>query len=477
MANQKRYIIQKSIRTEPQSGRQVAVIGGGITGLSAGWALKRRGADVLVLESQDRPGGAVQTVAKSGYLAECGPNTLQVNALEHILLLGELGLGESLQLPTPAARNRYIVKAGELLPAPDGPAALLRSPLFRTSAKLRLLKEPFIKPSPESEEISLASFVQRRLGSEPLQWAVDPFVSGIYAGDAQQLSVKHAFETLYRLEQEGGSLFRGALKSMKARKASGRYRPKAFLASFPSGLDALPQAFARHLEASLHCGCSLNRIQKTDTGWQLQWHDGTLGKAVTRVFDAVVVACPVPAMVALPFEDGIASALQPLADIVHPPLASWVLGFPREAVRHALDGFGALVPSCENRDLLGVLFNSTLFPGRAPEGHVTMTAFIGGLRKPDLARLPQAEQRERVLKGLDALLGISAEPSFEHRTYWEHSIPQYNIGYGRYLELADRVETEHPGLHLAGNWRGGIALGNCLSNGLELGRQLASVES
>ena len=442
----------------------VAVVGGGITGLTAAWRLHAQGHRVTLFESADRLGGAVSTVARDGWLIESGPNSLLESPHFDALVAG-LGLESERLYAAPAAKNRYLVRDGRLVPVPMAPHKLLTTPLFSLRTKLRLFAEPFMRARVRPADVSLAVFVRDHFGQEIVDYAINPLVAGIYAGDPETLSTKYAFAKLWEIEQTHGSLIRGQIAAMKERRARGE-KPAARIASFARGLQTLPAALAAQLPAgairtrtpviSLSPGRPWKLVSRRD------------GLAATDEFDAVVLALPAAALAQLPIGPAGENPLAALQQVDYPPVASLFLGFRREQVAHPLDGFGALVPAVEHRAILGVLFSSTLFPGRAPEGHVALTVYVGGTRQPDLARLAPEVLRGRVLADLRDLLGVSGDPVFTHATFWPHAIPQYNLGYERFLEAMTNAEARHAGLFIGGHVRDGISVANCITAGQRL---------
>ncbi len=345
------------------------------------------------------------------------------------------------------------------------PHRILTTPLFSLRTKLRLLMEPFTRARVRPADVSLAAFVRDHFGQEIVDYAINPLVAGIYAGDPEMLSTKYAFAKLWEIEQSHGSLIRGQIAAMKQRRARGE-APASRIVSFTRGLQTLPAALAAKLPAgairtrtpviSLSSGPSWKLVSRRD------------GLAATDEFDAVVLALPAAALAHLPMGPAEEKPLAALELVDYPPIASLFLGFRREQVAHPLDGFGALLPEVEHRSILGVLFSSTLFPGRAPDGHVALTVYVGGTRQPDLARLPPEVLRPRVLADLRDLLGVSGDPVFTHATFWPHAIPQYNLGYERFLDAMAHAETQHPGLFIGGHVRDGISVANCIAAGQRL---------
>ncbi|HEX2636022.1 MAG TPA: protoporphyrinogen oxidase [Gemmatimonadales bacterium] len=441
----------------------VAVVGGGIAGLTAAYRLKQRGTRVVVYEAGDRVGGSIRTERRDGYIAELGPNALASPSPPLRALIAELGLEPSLLPASPAAKNRYVIRKGKLLPLPLSPQALLTTRLLSNGAKLAVFGEPLVEAGESPVEESVATFVRRRFNQEVLDYVANPFVGGIYAGDPEQLSVRLALPKLYALERTHGSVIKAFGSMMRARKrdaAAGAAAVAGGLMSFRSGLSELPEALGRALHSEIRLRAPVTQLRAGPRGW-------TVGAAFqqSELYDGVVWAAPAHRVDELDLDFPGADRLRTLASISHPPVAVLGLGFRREDVAHPLDGFGFLVPEVERRHVLGVIFASTLFPGRAPEGHVTLTAFVGGVRNPDLANADLPTITARVLDDLRALLGARGEPTFRTFGYWPKAIPQYDLTYGRYREIMDDVERRNPGLALAGSYREGISIAEVVASG------------
>ncbi len=440
----------------------VAVIGGGITGLTAAWHLREQGVPVVVFEASAGAGGVISSLRQDGWLHEAGPNSLLEGSASVAGFVDALGLGPRRLYAADAAKNRYVVRDGRLVAVPASPLGFLKTRLFSWSAKFGLLGEPFRARSPADCEESVSDFVVRRLGREFLDYAVNPFVGGVYAGDPNRLSVRYAFPKLHALEQQHGSLLRGAFKQ---RNPTGGPRGRIF--SFPDGLAELPLTLARSLGDTLRTATRVQTVRRTATGWEVV--AGADGAMRTDAFSAVVCALPADALAELHFEHvpG-AEKLAELHAIEHPPVVSVFTGYRRENVAHPLDGFGLLMPEVEHRRVLGTLFSSTLFPGRAPAGHVALTTFIGGTRWPTLTQLDDTGLRHLVGEELGSLLGVRGEPVYCDVRRWPRAIPQYTLGYGRFKKLFAKVEAAAPGLHFGGNARDGISLANCIESGRRL---------
>ncbi|HTB62719.1 MAG TPA: protoporphyrinogen oxidase [Opitutales bacterium] len=445
--------------------KRLLVIGGGLTGLSAAWHAQRAGAEVRVLESSKQAGGVIQSVRDEGFLTETGPNTLMAAKPEVMKIIADLGLANEVVAAAPAAKERFIVRGGKLVAAPMSLGSFLTTPLLTTTAKFRLLGEPWAKVRGATEgDESLADFARRRLGAETFSYGLEPFVAGIFAGDPEKLAVRHALPRLQAMETEHGSIARGLLKAKKRQTAPGAPR----LISFQDGMAALPGALAKQLGDALILSAKLTALERDPSGgWSASWTT-SLGETQEK-FDGVVLAVPAYALSTLPLPVALAAALVPLAKIEYPPVSVALLGYPRHAVGHPLDGFGVLVPAVEKLSILGVLFNSTLFPGRAPAGQVLLTVFVGGARQPELAALPNDESQSRVMMDLKKLLLVTQSPVYQKIIRWPRAIPQYNLGYQTQLEAMDAAEKAWPGLVLAGSYRGGVSMPQCLESGRAAG--------
>lgn len=469
--------------------RTVAVVGAGITGLVAAYELRRRGLHVTLYEASGQTGGAIRTSHTDGFLAEHGPNSFVTSGPVEALL-AQLDLHEEVVVANPQANRRYIVRDGMLQPFPMTPLAMLRTPLFSLRAKLRVLLEPLVRTRAGADE-SIASFVRRRLGHEVLDYAVDPFISGIFAGDSEALSMAHAFPRVFALEQRHGSLSAGlmATRGQKGWQASHAAPPTeggeqaddnpppaapatpARLISFVDGMQTLTDALEASLLGTVRLGCPIRLLHPKEGRWAIE--AGQDGASRPRTVDAVVMATPAHVLAAMELPAGLRQHAALVERVEYPPVSVLTLGFERGDVAHALDGFGMLIPAQEQRSLLGVLFSSSLFPDRAPDGCVAITCFVGGARMPDRAREETDLLVERVLIDLRQLLGVRGEPVFAKHVYWPRAIPQYTVGYQAVKDAADEVERSNPGLYLAGNYRHGVSVGDCMASGLQVAGQVA----
>jgi oxygen-dependent protoporphyrinogen oxidase len=451
--------------SRPDRQVEVAVVGGGISGLTCGFWLKRAGRSVVVLERSAEPGGSVRTLRQDGWTFELGPNTITDASGVVERLCAAAGL-QSRQIEAgTGARNRYIYKrgnksdrseeSGRLIPLPLSPLAFAATPLLPLRAKLRLFREPFIPPRRDESEESVADFVRRRLGREVLENFVGPFISGVYAGDPERLSVRWAVRRIHALERDHGSLIRGALARRKGPAPGGK------LISFKRGLAEISEALAATLEGDLLLRTRATRLRHAPPHFEVETMDED-GRHVSLRASRVILASPADAVA--PLLEGLAPGRgSPFAEIPYAAVVSVALGLPDGPFARQLDGFGFLAPRVENLAILGCLFSSSLFEGRTPPRGVALTVLAGGATQPELVQMPEGELMETVARDLRRALGPLPEPVFTHVTRWPRAIPQYNIGHGRFVELARSLEEAFPGLHLAGNLLHGISVSDCIA--------------
>lgn len=451
--------------------KSVAIIGGGITGLTAALQLRKAGVPFRLYEASGRVGGPIQSVRDGKYLAECGPNTILETSPLISEMIRDLGLESRRIYSDSRAANRYVVRGGRPVPLPASIGKFLTTPLFSAKAKLRLGLEPFIRRSNEAIEESVGDFVVRRLGSEFLDYAISPLVGGVYAGDPAFLSVKHAFPKLHALEQRYGSLIGGQILGARERKRRGGVsKQNAPKFSFDEGLEVLVRKLYARMQDAISLRHRISSLRRTEQGWKV--FASREDQKTVEDHSAVLIAVPAHALARIKIDGMEIPSLNELSEIYYPPVASVVLGFRREDVRHPLDGFGVLVPEVERMNILGTIFSSSLFPGRAPSGHVTLTSYLGGSRAPELAVSTDGTLVANTLRDLRGLVGVTGVPTYQHCFIFKEAIPQYNVGYGRFKDLMARVEAAASGLLIGGHCRSGISLGDSILSGYEMAKQV-----
>lgn len=444
--------------------KPVAIVGGGITGLTAAYRLARKNIPVTVYEAASQVGGVIATKHSDGFLAEAGPNTLLETSPKITSLIQDLGLENQRIYSSPVAQKRYVVRDRKPVPLPGSPASFFTTPLFSLVAKLRLFGEPFIRRGSPNQEESLAQFVRRRIGKEFLDYAINPFVGGVYAGDPERLSVQHAFPKLHALEQRYGSLILGQFLGARARRRRKEVsKQSAKQLSFDKGLQVLPNALAKDLGDRVRLDTNVLRTEQQSDCWNVTVGHGD--REETASHSAVLFTGPTHHLARLRIAASEPVETDTFAEVHYPPVASVALGFLRSDIDHPLDGFGMLVPEVEKFHILGSLFSSSIFPNRAPDGHVLLTNFIGGSRAPHLAELEAEEMDKLIMEDLGVLLGVRGKPVYRHCAFYKKAIPQYEVGYSRFKDKMSEIEKRAPGFFLAGNFRNGIALGDSVVAG------------
>lgn len=458
----------------------IVVIGAGISGLMAAYLLKQQGFRVTVLEKESYAGGTMRTLCDNGWLIEAGPNSALETTPLFKKVFQELGIPEQVVYANEKANKRYVLRNGELHPLPMNPLAFVKSRLWSWKGKLRLLQEPFIgradKPANKKagREETVAEFVERRLGREILDYAINPFVAGVFAGNPEQLSVRAAFPKLYALEEKYGGQIKEMIRGRKERKQRAeKAKDRAKLFSFIEGMQTFPHALAVKLGESLKLNCSVERIMpqknKDKNVYEIEYHN----KGIPSRIEADILILSTPAYVAAKMIESIDTDIASLLEsIYYPPVAEVFMGVKQEQVGRALDGFGFLIPEKEQRTILGTIWSSAIFPNRAPRGHVALTTFVGGARQPALAHHTDNELRQMIMQELRSLLRTDGSPVYVKITRWEKAIPQYQPGYETILQRIDQFESEYPGIYFCSNFRGGISVGDCVMSAERLARRI-----
>lgn len=465
--------------------QRIAVVGGGISGLTAAYQLTRErpDAEVLLLEKDGRVGGTatsdtVPDGASAGFLVDRGPNGFLTNVPDAYNLSLELGLGDELLPASAAAQKRFLYFRGRLVPVPGGAMDLLRSPLLSVPGKLRMALEPFLPAADPEREESVHAFATRRLGREFADVMVSPMVAGVSAGDARGSSLAALFPRMHRLEAEHGGLVRGMLAQQRARRkarargepagpAGGPSGPGGRLTSFRGGgAGRLTEALGSTLGDRVRTGVSVERVE---AGGERRLRLEPIGLEA----DAVILAAPAYAAAAM-LEQLAPAASEALEGIPYAGIRVVALGFERAHVAHPLDGFGFLVPPGQDLRILGALWTSTLFPPQAPDGAVLLRALAGGVRDPGFLDLSEDEAVATVRRDLETSMGLRAEPTMTHVVSWLRGIPQYTLGHRGRVAAAMEAAAEVPGLALTGNAYRGIGLNDCVRDARAVAREVAA---
>jgi oxygen-dependent protoporphyrinogen oxidase len=443
---------------------RVIIAGAGISGLSLAYALLERqpDLDVMVLEAEARPGGKIWTEKVKGFICEAGVNGFLDNKPS------TLELASKIKLPpirsNDAARKRAIYFGGGLRMIPESPPAFFKSNFLSISGRLRMIGELFV-PKADVEDESMESFAVRRVGREFFEKLLDPMASGVYAGDPAKMSIRSCFAKVYELEKNYGGLIRGFMAVAKEAKKTGKKTeagPGGTLMSFQDGMFSLVGSLRQVLGDRLQTAKTVRGVGRKGEVLEVHCADGTRYES-----DAVVLSTPAhdAAGIVRDLDRDLSSLL---AEVPYPPVSVVALGFRREKIPGDTNLFGFLVPGKERRKILGTLFDSSIYPNRAPEGYVLLRAIVGGARAPEIALLEEEKLVGVVLSELSEILGIRSEPDMVWTYRWEKAIPQYLVGHHERLRRIDEALSRHQGLHLHSNAYRGVAVNDCIGNSFRL---------
>lgn len=452
--------------------KDAVVIGAGLTGLTTAFYLAKNGWDIQVLERNSYVGGQIRTCRENGFVFESGPNTGVVSCPEVAELFAHLSPHCELETAKEEAKRRLIWKGDRFHALPSGVFSAIATPLFKFSDKLRILGEPLRARGTDPEE-SVADMACRRLGKSFLEYAVDPFLSGVYAGNPHTLVTKYALPKLYNLEQEYGSFIKGSIAKSKIPK-NGRDKlatKKVF--SVRGGLDKLPEALAKRIgtENITLAATDIRVSSPPGESWLVSCAKGSeVIRIACKYVITTVGAYSLPGL--LPFIPK--ADMGAISNLVYAPVIQASVGI-RDTRGMTFNAFGGLVPSKEKKDVLGILFPSACFANRAPEKGAVFSFFIGGRMRPDLLTFPDEELEALILRDLHEMLKLPREikPAYIRIFRHEKAIPQYEKNSGIRFETVRRLQERYPGLILAGNLRDGIGMADRIRQGAQVAQIIA----
>jgi len=429
--------------------------------------LRKAGIDAQLVEASPRPGGVINSITRNGFLLELGPQSFS-SAPSLQDLCHELGL-ENQILVAPRA-PRFVLVDGSLRPVPMSAPAFFTSSFVSVKTKWSILRDAFGRSVPPANDETVAAFVRRKFTPELLEKLVGPFISGIYAGDPEKLSLGAAFPQLHDAETQAGSIVRGLVRLGKRLKQSGR--PRHTLLTFREGNETIVRALANKLGSALHTGTKVADISRQNEGtFQVSLQNRTGSESIST--KSLILATPtdITAKLLCQLDSSFES---PLSSIDYAAVAVVSLSYRKQDIGHELEGFGFLVPRSAGLRVLGSVWNSSLFPGRAPEGHALLTSFVGGTTDPAAAKLQPEELVALVHREISAPLSMKKEPVFSNVTIWLRALPQYNLGHGDRLAAVANLCSRFPGLWLTGNYLRGPAIGSCVDQALAVAEEVRS---
>lgn len=446
-------------------GGLIIVVGGGLAGLAAAHRLRVLGYRVTLLESGERPGGQVRTIREGGWVMDVGATTVADPGPGLDELLGAAGAADEVLRPAAGTERRYLVHHGELVGIPTSTAEMVASPLLSVAGRLRMIREPFIGRGGTPEE-SAAGFARRRFGEEAAARFFEPLVASTWGADPEELLAEFAFPRLVGFERRSGSILKGRLRATREAKRTG-VRPAVGGWSCRGGLGTLSERMATALGEAWRPGRRVVSLALDASTVTVGCDDGS-----TMAADGVLLAVPAPVVGTLRIA-GCDARLGSLAELPHTSLAVVALGYPRDAVAHPGDGHGVLVPPSEGHRLLSLQFTSALFPDRAPDGHLLLTATFGGTRHPGDVGLDDAALVELAGRELRELLGVQGEPVRVAIGRWPAALPLAVRGHRARLDAAAAFERASRRVGFAGSWHDGLAVGSVLQGGRDAADRLA----
>lgn len=451
----------------------VVIIGGGLTGLTMAHELSKAGKSFVLVEKSDRIGGVINSIQENGFIYETGPNTGVLSHPEVTELFENLSDKTELEIANPAAKKRLIWKEGSWHPLPSGLKEAITTPLFSLKDKVRIMGEPFRKKGTNPNE-SVADLVRRRLGKSYLDYAVNPFIAGIYAGDPEKLLTRFALPKLYNLEQTYGSFIGGAIRKKREKKDEREKKATREVFSARGGMVWLIKALGDSIgKDKILLRAENIQVVPAGKGFQVNGNrNGEQLKIRTSKVISTAGGYSVPSI--FPFLD--THEQQVFHDLPYAKVVQVALGFKRwEGI--SLDAFGGLVPSRENRKLLGILFPSSFLTHRAPEAGAMLSVFIGGSRNPDLFNLSDDEIMKMVENELREMLQLAHfEPDIARIFKYEYAIPQYGIESAGRLEKIHQIQQKHQGLILAGNIRDGIGMADRIKQAVDISHAIIKAD-
>ena len=441
----------------------VVIIGGGISGLISAYQLKKNNISFKLLESSSRLGGAIETVVKEDFIYEKGPNTFLLSDKRIFNLLNELKL--EIQDASPISNNRYVLKNKKCVKVPMSFLSFLSTPLFSVSTKLRIIFEFLNNSKSCSNEESVAEFIKRRFNKQVLDYAINPFIAGTYAGDPDKLSIKHSFPMLYNFENEKGSITKGMLSNKKS-----EFKLNRRSISFKNGLSDLILKLQEILKQYINIHSKVTNISKENKLFSITY---SYGEEIKTIYAKnIICTIPTPALKTIKFNNENSHHFDKLSSIYYPPILSVTIALKKNDITEKFDGFGILIPKIEQMNILGVLYISSIFKNRTPEDSVLLTVFIGGSRQPELVNLNDEKILHIIKNDLTKIFNIDVKPLFMDKKTWKKSIPQYNLGYDNFINCIKDFELKNSGFHFTGNFLNGISLQDNMINALSISNEI-----
>ncbi|ANQ48539.1 protoporphyrinogen oxidase [Flammeovirga sp. MY04] len=439
---------------------KIGIVGGGISGLTAAFYLQKKGYDCTVLEKNNVAGGCISTEQKDGRIYENGPNSLLFTS-KHLKFIEEVGFLDELIEAEAVNKDRFILKNGKYHVLPSGPQNFFSNKFFSGKTKWKIITEYFRKNQAASDKETVYDFFLRRFNKEICDYALDPFVSGIYAGDPKKLAIKASFPSLYEAEHKHGSIIKGMIKKRKENKENGVPTERRTAYSFKEGNFSFIKKLA--VQVNIKSSFTVKNILKEEQYFTIE------GESETLQFDHVVIASDIYSSSSF-LKGLLPTVANKIENIVAPPMCVVHSVYSKDAVKNAPIGFGGLNPRLEKTFTAGSIWTSCIFPNRTPQGEAMITSFVGGMQNPEKTNLSEDELKEGVAHELNSTLNIEGQPIYQKVFKWEKAIPQYSYDIVELWEEMNKNEID--GLHFTTNWKGGIAVPECIDQAIALSENI-----
>lgn len=437
--------------------RQVhtAILGGGISGLSFAHFYAKSQKDFLVIESQNRTGGIINSETKNNYLCENGPNTILINNKAIKQILKDYNLNKKIIFPSDTSqKNRYVLHHNELTRIPTSLKLFMKSPLLTVRGKMRILKELFIKK--HNENTTVFKFIKKRFGQEVHDQLIEPVLTGIYAGNTRNMSAKHSLRLLWELEQEHGSILKGFFSTRKKETSIQSF-------TLPKGIESLTRSIHEQLENKILLNTCVKKINKVENGYEILCQNSTIR--------CQRIVCALPAHV-------LANVIEhkkfstDLSNIEYTPIDVFHFGFDIKNIQNYKKGFGLLTKPSDQKSYLGILFSSQIFNHCCPKNKAFYTVLVGGERQKEICQKPIKEVQKIIQKELEELLNHQGKVNFSKAFRWKKGIPQYNLHQNQLANSIKKFEKDNKNFHVLGNYAGGISVSDCIEKGQKLAHKL-----
>ena len=431
------------------------ILGAGISGLTLGYYLNNRDKDFLIFESSKYVGGNISTRNKKGFICENGPNTVLINNESVRDLISDLKIKNDVLYPNKNNNKRFLIKKGKLIKIPQSFGQFIKSNILSLSAKIRIFFEIFIKKSNNS--LSVYDFFKKRFGKEFHDVLIEPFLTGVYAGNTRKMSIKHVLKKIWEVEQSYGSVILGFIK-----KKSRNITPKSF--NFKNGLSDLTNKIQQKIKDKISFDSKITSISKIENLYEI-----TVNNDIKYRCSKLICTIPAYALSDIIFDKKLS---QTLKKISYCPIYVLHLGLEKQKIKNDISGFGVLTKPSDNKSFLGIIFNSRIFPHVAPPDKDLMTVMVGGTRQEQLLKTDKDLLFDKIIRDIRKLFSYDGRIIMKHDFLWDKGIPQYGLDHDYITNEIKNFENKNKDLHIMGNYVNGISVSDCIEKASILSKTL-----